>query len=105
MHSEPSHDGVLRDSFPGDDLISQGLSDLAAGEETIEALLVAMAQPRLRRLGVAVPDSILDPSGRRLYTLLERADADAAQARYNALLARIVSYCQAREQDARRHRR
>lgn len=102
---ESARVSVVRDRFPGDELIRQGLSDLAAGEETIEALLVTMARPRLRRLDIAVPESKLDSSGRRLYALLERADAGAAQARYNALLARVVSYCEAREQDARRHRR
>ena len=105
MHSEPSRASAVRDRFPGDDLINQGLTDLGAGEETIAALLVAMARPRLRQLGIDVPESRLDSSGRRLYTLLEQIDAGDAQARYNALLTRVVAYCQAREQDARRYRR
>ena len=38
-------------ALPGGDLISRGLEDLARGDETTEALLVAIGAPRLRRLG------------------------------------------------------
>jgi hypothetical protein len=41
---------------PGEDLIHQGLIDLAAGEESIPALLVAIGAPRLRRLGKIDPE-------------------------------------------------
>lgn len=43
-------------AYPGGDLVEEGLADLARGEETIPALLVAIGAPRLRRLGLDVPD-------------------------------------------------
>ncbi|MGA9313462.1 MAG: hypothetical protein WBV77_02410 [Solirubrobacteraceae bacterium] len=36
--------------LPGRELVSSGLSDLAAGRESEASLLVQMAAPRLRRL-------------------------------------------------------
>ena len=41
--------------LPGYELVSEGLDDLAAGRESVSALLVAMAAPRLRALGIDVP--------------------------------------------------
>lgn len=37
-------------ALPGGDLVEKGLRDLADGRETLEALLVAIGEPRLRRL-------------------------------------------------------
>ena len=65
--------------------------DLANGEETAAALLVSIGAPRLRQLGVPVPDAF--PScEHRLYVLLSRSDPDSAHSRYNALLRRLVSF-------------
>lgn len=36
----------------------QGLSDLATGRETVEALLVAIGAERLGRAGIAIPDTL-----------------------------------------------
>jgi hypothetical protein len=41
--------------LPGYELVSAGLDDLAAGRESESALLVAMAAPRLRAIGIDVP--------------------------------------------------
>ncbi len=83
--------------YPGHELVSVGLTDLAAGRESESALLVAMAAPRLRALGYDVP------SGRggqrpshRLYELLAD-DGHDAHSRYNALVGRIVSFARAAE--------
>lgn len=81
--------------LPGADLVEAGLADLARGVESVPALLVAIGAPRLRQLGVAVPDAPDRPE-HRLYALLSREDADAAHARYNALIRRLVSYERAR---------
>ena len=43
------------ESLPGAELVLPGLADLVAGRDTIEALLVEIAAPRLRRLGLEVP--------------------------------------------------
>ena len=81
----------MRDDLPGGDLIDQGLTDLAAGAETAASLLVSIGAPRLRQLGVAVPDTF-PSSEHRLYALLSASDPDAAHARYNALVRRLVSF-------------
>lgn len=77
--------------LPGADLVEQGITDLRAHRETKEALLVSIGSPRLRMLGVDVPEPIAQPE-RRLYELLARDDVDAAHGRYNALVRRLVSY-------------
>src|SRR3989442_8625696 len=43
------------EALPGGDLIREGLDDLAAGRESLAALLVAVGAPRLRRLGLQIP--------------------------------------------------
>jgi hypothetical protein len=82
--------------FPGHELVSAGLVDLAAGRETQASLLVAMAAPRLRGLGFAVPPSLGEQPGHRLYELLSEQDG-GAHSRYNALVGRMVSFARAAE--------
>jgi len=77
--------------LPGGDLVAKGLQDLARSSETIEALLVSIATPRLRDLGVRVAAPFLDPE-HRLYERLARQDPDSAHSRYNALLRRLTSF-------------
>jgi hypothetical protein len=84
-------------ALPGQDLIDTGLADLRAGRETIEALLVAIGEPRLRRLGLELPGQLPDEPEHRLYELLAREDSDAAHSRYNALIRRLVSFERAAE--------
>jgi hypothetical protein len=79
------------DDLPGGDLVREGLEDLRNGRETAPALLVAIGAPRLRRLGVVVPESVEDPE-HRLYALLVRTEGDAAHSRFNALVRRLVSF-------------
>ena len=79
-------------SLPGAELVERGLRDLRSGAVTAEALLVAIGEPRLRRLGVEVPAHGLVEPEHRLYELLSADDPDAAHARYNALIRRLVSY-------------
>jgi hypothetical protein len=88
-------------NLPGSELVAQGLIDLAARRETEAALLLEIAAPRLRNLGVRLP--VLDDDHgqspeHRLYALLSaRSDA---YSRYNSLLARIASYARAAEHNA-----
>lgn len=77
--------------LPGADLVEQGIVDLRMRRETKEALLVSIGSPRLRTLGIDVPEPMADPE-HRLYELLARDDVDAAHGRYNALIRRLVSY-------------
>jgi len=85
--------GVL----PGDDLIAMGLRDLTDGHETVAALLVAIGSPRLRRLGLALPENLPPNPEHRLYDLLSQANQDSAHSRYNAFIRRLVSYERAAE--------
>ncbi len=84
------------DHYPGGDLVAKGLEDLAASRETVEALLVSIAAPRLRGLGLPVASPIPDPE-HRLYDRLASEDSDSAHSRYNALLRRLTSFESAME--------
>jgi hypothetical protein len=86
-------------SFPGHELVQAGLQDLAAGRETEAALIVAMAAPRLRALGLEVPPGGGTVPSHRLYELLSGSDA-GAHGRYNALVGRIVSFARSAEHPA-----
>ena len=79
-------------ALPGGSLVEEGLADLARGRETVAALLVAIGAARLRRAGLAVPESGFDDPEHRLYGLLEREGSDAAHSRYNALVRTLVSF-------------
>lgn len=83
--------------LPGADLIEEGLTDLGAGNMSCSALLVLIGAPRLRRLGVNVPDLPDIDAEKRLYLLLASQDQGAAHARYNALIRRLVSFERAAE--------
>ena len=87
------------DALPGGDLVRDGLDDLRNGRETVPALLVAIGGPRLRRLGIVVPESVDNPE-QRLYSLLSRTAGDAAHSQFNALIRRLVSFERAAESAA-----
>jgi len=78
--------------LPGEEFIEEGLSDLRSGHETIASLLVAIGAPRLRQLGIDVPEHSLTSPEHRLYRILEAENSDSAHSRYNALIGRLVSY-------------
>jgi hypothetical protein len=77
--------------LPGGDLVGQGLRDLEGGLESIEALLVSIGAPRLRKAGLAVRRPLPDAE-HRLYERLAEDDPDSAHSRYNALLRRLTSF-------------
>jgi hypothetical protein len=69
----------------------KGCADLSDGIQSPAALLVSIGAPRIRWLGVEVPNPI--PSSElRLYALLTESDGDAAHGRYNALVRRLVNF-------------
>ncbi len=84
-------------ALPGAELIEAGLADLRENRETVEALLVAIGSPRLRRLGIELPNSLPENPEHRLYELLARDDSDSAHSRYNAFIRRLVSFERAAE--------
>jgi hypothetical protein len=85
------------EGFPGGDLVREGLDDLASGVESIPALLVSIGAPRLRVIGMDVPESPFREPEHRLYELLAKTDPDSAHSRYNALIRRLVSFERAAE--------
>jgi hypothetical protein len=86
----------ISDALPGADLIRAGLRDLAAGEESVPALLVLIGAPRLRALGFDVVDSPYFPED-RLYAKLAESHGDGAHSQYNALIRLLVSFESAAE--------
>ncbi len=97
---------AIRTDLPGSELILEGIADLRDGRETEAALLVEIAAPRLRALGLEVPLERARHDGEspehRLYSLLAARTDGGAHSRYNALLARAASFCRAAEYAAPR---
>ena len=79
-------------SLPGNDLITSGLQDLQHQRETIAALLVAIGAPKLRRLGLVLPENLPSNPEHRLYDMLAATEPDSAHSKYNALIRRLVSF-------------
>lgn len=77
--------------LPGENLVREGIRDLERGVASTESLLVSIGAPRLRRLGVTMPEPFGSPE-HRLYELLRSEHGDAAHSRYNALVRRLVSF-------------
>jgi hypothetical protein len=88
---------MIDHALPGADLIETGLKDLQERRETIAALIVAIGAPRLRRLGLVLPDELQTQPEHRLYDLLAQDDSNSAHSRYNALIRRLVSFERAAE--------
>jgi hypothetical protein len=95
--------------LPGSEYIQAGIDDLNRRIESIPALLVSIGAPRLRRLGLPVPNHVLPSPEHKLYERLRSEDADGAHPRYNALIRKLVSFERAAEcgkiADAERIRR
>jgi hypothetical protein len=83
--------------LPGGELIQRGLGELTLGRESEAALLVLVGAPRLRRLGLEIPEGNANMPEHRLYQLLALSDPDSAHSRYNALIRRLVSFERALE--------
>ncbi len=87
------------DNFPGADLVAKGIENLHDGKFTVEALLVLIGGPRLRRLGIPVPQHHLQICPElSLYQLLQKNDNANAYSLYNSYLRRLISFEHACEQ-------
>lgn len=94
------HDQTER-TLPGEDLVRQGRIDLSEGKMSDCALLLLIAAPRLRRLGMQIPEQPFSrPWEHQLYARLEQRLGSAAHSQYNSLIRRIVSYARALESGA-----
>ena len=79
-------------SIPANELIVAGIEDLRSERETIAAFLVAAGAPKLRSLGMDIPEDLPPNPEHRLYDLLTSTEPDSAHSRYNALIRRLVSF-------------
>jgi hypothetical protein len=87
-------------ALPGEDLVKQGLADLAQDRISDCSLLVLIAAPRLRRLGIDIPDRpSLHPHEHQLYDRLNERYGPGAHSYYNSLIRLIVSYAQSLERE------
>ena len=87
---------VIDEAIPGADLVDTGLADLAAGRESIEALLVLQASGRLRLLGYDVPEpAVASPEARMYELIVMQVGSRRAHGRYNALRRRLSSFIRA----------
>ena len=90
----------LEITLPGNELVEAGLADLLKNRVTDCSLLVLIAAPRLRRLGIEIPSQVpAQPFEHQLYARLEERLGAAAHSHYNSLIRRIVSYAHALEQE------
>jgi hypothetical protein len=97
---------TLDPALPGCDIVVKGLHDLAAERLSPEALVIIAAAPRLRRLGVEVPERALEQAAElELYDRLVRSGAPDPYSAYNALLRSITSFAAALEHQVSRSRR
>ena len=89
--------------LPGEEIIETGLADLAQGRVSDFSLLVQIAAPRLRRLGMQIPDQpVPQPCEHLLYARLEERLGTATHSHYNSLIRRIVSYARSLERQQSR---
>jgi hypothetical protein len=104
MKAPPPFDTQLLSRLPGSELIREGLDDAYAGVESVNALLVEIAAPRLREFGMSVPEFPAQPLDAeiRLYRRLGAEFAADAYGQYNSLLRRLTSFNRAMERALRR---
>jgi hypothetical protein len=87
------HRDTQLSGLPGWELVAGGLADLAAGRETVFAMLVKSGADRLSRVGIDVPGSPEPDANLRMYELLEAEVGEGrAHSRYNALRRRLLSF-------------
>jgi hypothetical protein len=86
--------------LPGEEIVRQGLADLAENRVTDYSLLVLIAGPRLKRLGIQIPGRPCPkPREHQLYERLDERLGAAAHAYYNSLIRRIVSFARELERE------
>lgn len=82
--------------LPGAAIGLPGIADLKAGRETVNALAVRAAAGRLGLRDLVAEAEGEEPAAHRLYRLLSSELGDDAHSRYNAILARVVSFAPGR---------
>jgi hypothetical protein len=86
--------------LPGQELVDRGMADLAENRLSDYSLLVLIAGPRLKRLGIQIPTTAVPhPFEHQLYARLDERLGAGAHSYYNSLIRRIVSYARALERE------
>jgi hypothetical protein len=85
------------EGLPGEEIISKGLHDFAAGVPSIESLLLQIGEPRLQREGIRFDRPVDPDADYKLYELLGKAHGNEAHSQYNAWVRRLVSFERALE--------
>jgi|SRR4051794_11663313 hypothetical protein len=91
--------------LPGAELVQRGLEDLKHGKVSEFSLLLLVAKPRLKSLGIPINDTLKpssEPVEHALYSFLEDKVKDDAYSQYNSLIRRIVSFERALEREQTR---
>ncbi len=82
--------------LPGWEIVSVGLTDLAAGRTSVASLLVLSVSVRMRQLGIVVPPSTVEDGNAALYALVAAEVGERrAHGRYNALRRRVAKFLRA----------
>lgn len=83
----------MHDHLPGGEILRDGLRDLESGVQSVAAMLVLIARPRLVRSGIQIPANITTPAlpEHELYRLLVVEHGPEAYRHYRSLLRRLVS--------------
>lgn len=79
------------EALPGGEILKNGLEDLGNSILSINAYLVLMGAPRLRRLGIEIPDKQIKNPEHKLYDILEDKNLYGAHSEYNSLIRKLVS--------------
>jgi hypothetical protein len=81
------------DHLPGGEILRDGLRDLESGVQSVAAMLVLIARPRLVRNGIQIPVSSTTPAlpEHELYRLLVVEHGPEAYRHYRSLLRRLAS--------------
>ncbi len=84
---------TMYDHPPGGEILKNGLKDLQDGVQSIDALLVLVAAPRLTRCGIQIPhtDSLSELPEHALFRRLSVEHDPEAYRHYRSLLRRLVS--------------
>ena len=80
--------------YPGGEIIRKGLSDIRNKKyDSVEALAVFTASPRLNDFGFRINENIFVYPHLILYKKLQFFFSDDAHAQYNNMMMRVAKFC------------
>lgn len=80
--------------YPGGEIIAKGLKDIGKGIfNSIEALALLIASPRLNDLGFDIPNEKYKEPNILLYKKLGKKFGNDAHYQYNSMMQRVNKFC------------